>query len=60
MTRQEALSKLKGLHGEVTEIEPTLFAAQIDRKWVLFRLRGDILEQRFDDEVHSCIWEPVD
>ena len=46
MTRHEALLKLKDLHGEVTEIEPTLFAAQIDRKWVLFRLRGDILEQR--------------
>lgn len=60
MTRQEALSKLKDLHGEVIEIEPTLFAAQIDRKWVLFRLCGDILEQRFDDDVQSCRWEPLD
>ena len=60
MTRQEALSKLKDLYGVVAIIEPTLFAAQIDRRWVLFRLRGDILEQRFDDDAHSCRWAPVD
>ena len=60
MTRKEAISKLKDLYGDVAIIEPTLFAAQIDRKWVLFRLRGDILEQRFDDEIHSRRWEPVD
>lgn len=59
MTRQEAIAKLKDLHGEVTEIEPTLFAVQIDRRWVLFQLRGEILEQRFDDDVHSCRWEEV-
>ena len=59
MTRQEAISKLKDLYGDVAIIEPTLFAARIDRKWVLFRLCGDTLERRFENDVHSCRWDAV-
>ena len=60
MTSEQAIAKLSAIYGHVEMVRDGVFVAKQGDVFKMFRLRGDILEQRFDDEVHSCRWEPVD
>ena len=53
-------AKLSAIYGHVEMVRDGVFVTRVPNGFEMFRLRGDILEQRFDDEVHSCRWEPVD
>ena len=60
MSNEQAIVKLSAIYGHVEMVRDGVFVSKKGSNFEMFRLRGDILEQRFDDEVHSCRWEPVD
>lgn len=60
MSNEQAIAKLNAIYGNVEMVRDGVFVSKKGSNFEMFRLLGDILEQRFDDEVHCCRWEPVD
>lgn len=60
MTNEQAIEKLSAIYGHVEMVRDGVFVANRGDAFEMFRLTDGVLEQRFDDDVHSCRWEPVD
>lgn len=60
MTNEQAIERLTEEHGAIEMVKDGVFVANRGDAFEMFRLTDGVLEQRFDDEVHSCRWEPVD
>ena len=60
MSNEQAIAKLSAIYGHVEMVRDGVFVANRGDAFEMFRLTDGVLEQRFDDDVHSCRWEPVD
>ena len=60
MSNEQAIAKLSAIYGHVEMVRDGVFVAKWGDAFEMFRLTDGVLEQRFDDDVHYCRWEPVD